>query len=438
MVTEFPEKLRLWGIGGVGMSALAQHLHLAGHQITGYDREASPFTQILEKLHIPIDYEPAPEKVASVEGIIYTPAIPSDFPEWKAVRDRKLPVWRRAQALSAVVASYEVIAVAGAHGKTTTSAILAWLLWEIGESPTAFVGGLMRNFDNNYLAGSSRWLVVEADEYDRAMLLLRPRHAILQSTEPDHLEIYGSPQGVEMAYRAFVEQVEGLLVVGPNVPDLGRRAIRYSLRHYEAYADGVLFAYEWEGHKREVEWQQIGRHLAENAAAALTLLEAMGFSFDTLQKALRGFRGVARRMEVIPAGEHIIVSDYAHHPTEIIRTLEALREAFPGRNILAVFQPHLYSRTAFFAKEFAEALDMADFILLFPIYAAREPSTAQVSSMLISQHLTKPHAVAIPLSSTMEWFDLLPLKQPSVLVLMGAGDIYQMVSHVQTRITKTA
>ncbi|MDW8416991.1 MAG: cyanophycin synthetase [Bacteroidia bacterium] len=432
----FPERLRLWGIGGVGMSAIAQHLLRLGHQISGYDREPSPFTDILDKLKVPIDYVPSLERLQEAEGIIYTPAIPSDFPEWSAVQVRRLPTWRRAQALAMIADSYEVIAVAGAHGKTTTSAILTWLLHAIGESPTGFVGGLMRNFGNNYLAGSSPWMIVEADEYDRAMLLLHPQHAILQSIDPDHLEIYGSPKGLEDAYRAFVQQVKGLLVLGPSVPDLGRQAIRYTLRHYEAQGERITFAYEWQGHKREAAWGQIGRHFAENAAAALTLLEALGFDFDRLRNALMGFCGVARRMEVIPVGDHVIVSDYAHHPTEILRTLEALREAFPQKKLVAIFQPHLYSRTAFFAKEFAYALSAADFILLFPIYAAREPSTQHVSSMLISQHLSTPHVEVVPSDPNMGWNKLLSNQPPSVFAFMGAGDIYQMIPSVQLYLTE--
>lgn len=419
-----PKSLRLWGIGGVGMSALAQHLLRGGHQITGYDREASPFTEILQRQGIRIDYTPSPEAAAAAEGIIYTPAIPEDFPEWETVKAHHLPVWRRAEALSIVLEPYQVLAVAGAHGKTTTTAILTWLLYRMGESPTAFVGGLMKNFDNNYLAGTGDLAVVEADEYDRAMLRLYPAHAIIQSTEPDHLEIYGSAEALLEAYRQFAQQVRGELVLGREVPDLGRPALRYEMKHYEAMGDAVHFAYQWKGGHRQAYWRQVGRHFAENAAAALTLLEALGYGFDRLQAALAEYAGVARRLEIYPAGRHIVVSDYAHHPTEIRRTLEALREAYPKHKIIAVFQPHLHSRTAFFAQDFAEALSKSDYVVLFPIYAAREPSTSSISHKLISQHLVVPFEEVVPLGIDMEWVFNMPYEQPSVVAFLGAGDIY--------------
>lgn len=423
---ELPKRLRLWGIGGVGMSALAQHLLRTGHELTGYDREESPQTALLAQLGIPIDFLPNPTRLDKAEGVVYTPAIPADFPEWEEVRKRSLPTWRRAQALAQVLTPYEVLAVAGAHGKTSTSALLTWLLHRLGEAPTAFVGGLMRNFHSTYVAGTSRWAVAEADEYDRAMLLLRPAHAILQSVEPDHLEIYGSAEGVLEAYRTFAQQVAGICVGPSRLPDLGRPLLRYQLLSYEATQDQVHFQYAWEGKVREISWQQLGRAYAENAAAALTLLEALGFSFLTLSQALEGFLGVHRRMELHPSPTgHLIVSDYAHHPTEITATLQALREAFPTKRLFVFFQPHLYSRTAFFAKQFGEALSLADRVYLFPIYAAREPSTGEVTHRLISQHIRVP--VTEVLSLGPEMFSMLPSSPPAVIAFLGAGDIYKWV-----------
>lgn len=431
-----PKDLRFWGIGGVGMSALAQHFHRLGHRITGYDREASPFTEKLEALGIPVDYTPRIEALEEAKGVIYTPAIPSDFPEWEAVRRLHLPVWRRAEALAIAVAPYQTLAVAGAHGKTSTAAILTWLLHALGESPTAFVGGMMRNFESNYVAGTGQWAVVEADEYDKAMLRLHPAHAIIQSMEPDHLEIYGTAEGVEAAYRQFAGQVRGHLVIAPGVPDPGRPFIRYEVETYAVSETQACFTYRWDSHRRKACWGQIGRHFAENAAAALTLLEVLGYAPDRLHEALTHFHGVARRMELHKAGSHIVVSDYAHHPTEIRRTLQALREAYPAHRLIAIFQPHLYSRTVFFAKDFAQALGMADYVVLFPIYAARESSTPHISHKLISQHLTVPHREVIPLESDMSWLSDLPVSSPSVVALLGAGDIYRLTVAVQLLLTK--
>ncbi len=420
-----PKHVRLWGIGGVGMSALAEHYQRTGHFVTGYDREPSPQTKRLERLGIQIDYEPRSEPLPEVEAIIYTPAIPEDFPEWEWALQRGLPLYRRSEALAMAVASYQVLAVAGAHGKTSTAAVLTWLLQGVGASPTAFVGGLMRNFGSTYVPGSGSYAVVEADEYDRAMLRLSPAHGIILSTEPDHLEIYGSTEAVLEAYRTFCHQITGICVTGPTVPPLGRPALSYQLSGYEVVSPGaVRFSYEWAGGRREASWRILGRVYAENAAAALVLLEAMGFPFSALAEALTGFEGVFRRMDwQLVAPGRVAMLDYAHHPTEIRRTIEAIRESFPGWQIIVFFQPHLYSRTAFFAKDFALALDLADTTILLPIYAAREPFTPQISSELIYQHMRGSAELALDLQCGMSMLDKL-LRPPSVVVLMGAGDVY--------------
>lgn len=284
----------------------------------------------------------------------------------------------------------------------------------------------MRNFHNTYITGTGNWAVAEADEYDRAMILLKPAHAIIQSVEADHLEIYGSAEGVLEAYRTFAQQVKGLCVGPTRLPDLGRPLLRYQLSAYETREGQVCFRYEWEGKRREVCWHQLGRAYAENASAALTLLEALGLPFTELAQALQDFAGVHRRIELysLPTG-HLIVSDYAHHPTEIRTTLQALREAFPSKPLLVLFQPHLYSRTAFFAKQFGEALSLADRVYLFPIYAAREPSTGEVTHRLISPHIAAPVEEDLPLGA--EMFSMLPSSPPAVIALLGAGDIYKWV-----------
>ncbi|MCX7606067.1 MAG: UDP-N-acetylmuramate--L-alanine ligase [Bacteroidia bacterium] len=434
---DLPKRLRLWGIGGVGMSALAQHLHRRGHILTGYDREPSPLTELLFERGIPIDFQPNPSRLEQTEGIIYTPAIPRDFPEWEEVRRRGLPTWRRAEALSACVAPYSVIAVAGAHGKTTTSAILSWLLHAVGASPTAFVGGIMRNFSSTYVAGESDWAVVEADEYDRAFHLLQPIHAILQSVDPDHLEVYGSAEGVLEAYRVFLSQVKDLCVGPERLPDLGRRILRYELIDYSAEKGEITFSYRWAGGKRTAVWYQLGHHYAENASAALTLLEALGYGVAPLLEALTEFQGVHRRMETYPVSDkYWVVSDYAHHPTEIRATIQSIRSIFPDKQLVVFFQPHLYSRTAFFAKEFAEALSAADRVVLFPIYAAREPSTPHVTSKLISQHICVPVYEVVTLNLSMQEFSTILPSHPAVILVLGAGDIYQLVPFILEYLAK--
>jgi UDP-N-acetylmuramate--alanine ligase len=417
---------RFLGIGGVGMSALAEHYHRQGQEVSGYDREPSPQTERLSALGIPIDFSPRLERVREATEVVYTPAIPEDFPELLEARRLGLRVLRRAEALAQAVESYQVLAVAGAHGKTSTSAILAWLLHRLGALPVAFVGGQMRNFGGTYLPGSGPYAVVEADEYDRAMLRLSPAHAIITSTEPDHLEIYGDAAGVLAAYQAFRERVGGYCVVPAQVVGI-REAIRVEVRDYQVVGEGRFrFVYRWDGGEREVEWSHLGRLYAENAALALTLLEVLGFSPTALREALAGYAGVARRLEWQRlAPDLVAVLDYAHHPTEIARTIDTLREAFPGWQIIVLFQPHLFSRTAFFDKEFALVLGKADEVVLFPIYPAREPYTPHISVKTISQHLVKPAREVVALEQGMREVDIL-LKRPAVIVLMGAGDIYTL------------
>ncbi len=408
------------------MSALAEHYHRSGYRVSGYDREPSPQTERLRGLGIRIDFEPCLEQVQEAGGVVYTPAIPEDFPELVEARRLNLPVWRRGEALAHAVQGYQTLAVAGAHGKTSTSAVLTWLLHRLGVAPLAFVGGQMRNFGSTYLHGTGPYAVVEADEYDRAMLRLSPAHAIITSTEPDHLEIYGDAEGVLAAYRAFRERVRGYCVVSAHVEGI-REAIRVRLLEYGCgEKEPFRFAYEWDGQRREVEWSHLGRLYAENAALALSLLEVIGFPFESLREALRGYAGVARRLEWQQiAPDLVVVLDYAHHPTEIARTIETLREAFPGWQIVALFQPHLFSRTAFFAKEFALALEKADALVLFPIYPAREPYTPHISVKTISQHLGRPAQEVVALEQGMKEVDNL-LRRPAVVVLMGAGDIYTL------------
>ncbi len=417
-------RLRFLGIGGVGMSALAEHFHRRGHQVSGYDREPSPQTVHLQTLNIPVDFTPRVERLSEVDAVIYTPAISSDFEELMAAHQNGIPCLRRAEALALAVEPYEVLAVAGAHGKTSTSAILAWLLHAVGASPTAFVGGRMQNFGSTYLYGEGPQAVVEADEYDRAMLRLSPAHAIITSTEPDHLEIYGTAAEVLSAYRAFRTKVRGLCIVPEAVQDI-QDVIQVRLHRYSREKSGqATFVYDWQGHRREAVWSHLGRVYAENAALALTLLEAMGWAPGQLLTALADYKGVSRRLEwQLIRPDLAMVLDYAHHPTEIRRTIETLREDFSGWQVIVLFQPHLYSRTAFFAKEFALALEAADQVFLFPIYPAREPYTPHISAKTISQHLHNAVWEVVDLTQVMSRLCNL-LREPSVVVVMGAGDIY--------------
>jgi UDP-N-acetylmuramate--alanine ligase len=434
------------GVTGAGMSALAELLLRSGGKVTGCDAHPGPTAAALGGLGLEVATGHDPAHVEGAAAVVVTAAVPPDHPELAAARARGIPVLKRAQALGAVVNRGVVVAVAGTHGKTTTTAMTTAILAEAGLDPTGFVGGRMRAWNGGLRPGSDRLFVVEADEYDRSFLALRPRIAVVTAVEADHLDVYGSVEAIEEAFREFLAPVPEDGLIAACVDDDGARRILREVRGARTLGYGLsraaeLRATDIEQHGRgsrfrveeggapltELTLRVPGLHNVRNALGALAAARAAGADVDAAQRALAAFEGVDRRFQVVgQAGGVVFVDDYAHHPTEITATLAAARAAYPSRRIVAVFQPHLYTRTRDFADEFGRALAGADVAWVADVYPAREAPIPGVTGALVA------HAVEAAGGSEVHYHpDLASLAealaaalQPGdVCITLGAGNI---------------
>lgn len=432
------------GIGGIGMSALARYYRLMGHPVSGYDRTRTPLTDQLAAEGIPVYYEQDAARIAQAGAVIYTPAV-KDGPEAEALRRLTVPVLKRAEALGQISRQRRTVAVAGTHGKTTTTSLASHLQVALGMDPTCFVGGIAANLGSNFRYGTGAWVVTEADEFDRSFLQLRPEVAVLTSVDADHLDIYGSAGGVEQSYADFVRQVEpsGVLLAHDNLCDWVRglapapscRVLFYGesaeadWRAVGVRAEGltVHFTVVWAGGRAPVALRMPGRHNVANALAAIGAAVAAGAQPEAACQAVGDFRGVKRRFEVYLDGLRLsYVDDYAHHPTELEALIAAARAAYPDRRLALVFQPHLYSRTRDFFEGFAEVLSRADRVVLAPIYPARElPIVGVTSEALASTMPLRPPVVPLPelVPTLRDWATEAILTERWVLLTAGAGDI---------------
>jgi len=419
------------GIGGIGMSALARYFHREGKQVAGYDRSESVVTRQLMDEGIEVYFEPQIERIAAADLIVYTPALPADHPELIESRAQHKPLHKRAEVLGFISKEYKTLAIAGTHGKTTTSTMLAWLLKQAGINITAFLGGLSANLGGNFVHGDSDWVVVEADEYDRSFMHLFPEWSLINSLDPDHLDIYGTPAEMVATYQEFARQGQHLLLsdlidrkgFGEQVETFGRTGTY----RFENLEHGELISrFDFAGPNIEVQGLELGlpgEHNVRNMVAALALASKLGVHADALKRGVASFRGIYRRFELQGHGERLtFVDDYAHHPEEIKAAISTARAMFPQRQLMVVFQPHLYTRTRDFYDGFAEALNKADCVLLMDIYPARELPIEGVSTEgirdrmdLAETHLVKREALMEAIKSR-----LLP---PTMLLTLGAGDI---------------
>jgi UDP-N-acetylmuramate--alanine ligase len=433
------------GIGGIGMSALARYFLQRGVTVSGYDRTATPLTRELERRGMDIHYQADPKRIPAVGPevlIVYTPAMPRDFPELVHVREGGYALMKRAEVLGLISRATRCVGVAGTHGKTTTTTLTTYLMTTAGLDPSAFLGGIARDFDGNYVHGSSDWMVVEADEYDRSFLQLRPEIAVVLSTDPDHLDIYGNhEQMLETGYRAYARQIKSG----------GQLIVRYDVAHHFEGIEQVLLTTfgigtgdfcaqkvrveegafhfdlrEPDGHLIQgLRTALPGRHNVENAVAACAVTRLAGGDENDLRQGLANFHGIARRFEVVlRSPEIVIIDDYAHHPTELEAAISAARELYPERTIRGVFQPHLYSRTQDFAAGFARALDRLDEPILLPIYPAREEPIPGITSQSIYGLMKNDRR---RLLSKEQLLNLGRELGDGVLLLLGAGDIDALV-----------
>jgi len=392
------------GIGGAGMAPLAQLLLHAGGMVSGCDAAPGEAVRQLEARGVTVYRGHDAAHVQGCGALIVTSALPADHPERRAAEELGIPVFKRAAALGAVVGRGRVAAIAGTHGKTTTTALTAAVLQAAGMDPTALVGGNVPAWDGNLLAGGDETFVVEADEYDRSFLTLHPDVAVVTTLEADHLDIYGTLQGVEEAFAAFLGQVkpDGVVLacgddrgVGRLLPLVtGQRVVSYGLsagamlRAEDVISEGgeMRFRVVEEGKGLgTARIRMAGVHNVRNALAAVGVGRCFGAEWEAIAEGLASFSGVTRRFERIGAAGGVeVYDDYAHHPTEVEATLRAARERFPDLRLVAAFQPHLYSRTRDFAAEFGRALALADVVLVADVYPAREAPIPGVTGQLVA------------------------------------------------------
>lgn len=425
------------------MSALARYFLKLGKPVAGYDRTATPLTRALESegalLHFEDSVEAIPQAFRDPNGtlVVYTPAVPPTHKELGYFRHEGFQVTKRAEVLGMISKHSRCLAVAGTHGKTTTSCILAHLLREAGLEITAFLGGVSEDFGSNFVMEGTGYTVVEADEFDRSFLWLSPEVACITSMDADHLDIYGSGEALQEAFREFAGRVSpgGTLLVRNGLPLAGLRYgidddADFSIRNLRTDSGGYLFDIEAPGRTfREVRFCKPGRHNLLNGLAAFAMALQVVPPSDRLVNALATFRGVERRFSYrLQSDDLVYIDDYAHHPAEIDAVYQAVREMHPGKEILAVFQPHLYSRTRDFGPEFARSLSRFDEIWLMDIYPAREQPIEGVDSNWLLSQIENPRKRWV---SREELIDQIIKAAPRVLVTMGAGDIGQESRPIQ-------
>lgn len=433
------------GIGGIGMSAIARYLKNNRHNIYGYDRTRTQLTAELEKEGMNITYEDDINHLPEViDLVIYTPAIPAENKILKEIIKRGIQLNKRAFALAEIVKEKKVIAIAGTHGKTTTSGLLAHLLYNSKIGCSAFLGGIANNYSTNMLCDTkSEYVVVEADEYDRSFLNLNPFVSAITSISPDHLDIYQNKENLEQAFAQFVNQTDknGHVFLKKEVNieiDEQIKTNTYSLTDIESdyYAWNVrvsngsyYFDYHTPGKVYyDMQMTYPGIHNIENAVLALSIALSLGVNEYELRAALKSFKGMKRRFDLkCKTDETIYYDDYAHHPEEIEATITSLKHLYPNKRICGIFQPHLYSRTKDFADQFAEALENLDDIILLPIYPAREEAIPGITSKTILHKINKMDKYHV---TKEQLFPLLSALQPELLVTLGAGDIDQLVEPI--------
>ena len=440
------------GIGGIGMSALARYFKYLGKDISGYDRTRTDLTAELEREGMKIYYEEnanlIPDSIrrnlGSEENLfIFTPAIPKEHEELSLLRINNIRLYKRAEILGLISESLPTVAIGGTHGKTTTTSLLTYICKTAGMSFISFVGGINENFKSNLvIQGEAKFMITEADEYDRSFLKLQPQHAILTSMDPDHLDIYQSADSMKESFRQFAGLVKekGMLLVQKKLEKevSGSDTRTYSVNQdadYKAeninYNDGK-FTFDFVGPQTRISAVKLslpGYHNLENALAASAMAITLGASEDSIREALSTYKGVKRRFEYQISTENLkYIDDYAHHPEEINAVVTSLRKMYPGKKITGVFQPHLFSRTRDLAEGFADSLSKLDELILLEIYPAREkPIPGINSSWLLDQvNLEKKS-----LCSKEDLIEMLGRKNPEILITIGAGDIDQMVKPIK-------
>ena len=438
------DRIYFVGIGGIGMSALARWFRAREKPVAGFDRVDTPLTKELttegceihfddDVLHIPIAY-----KGQSGTLVVYTPAIPSDHQELSFFKENNFTLKKRSEVLGMLTEGHYTIAVAGTHGKTTTSSMIAHLLNGMSGGVTAFVGGIMSNYNSNILIGDENApIVVEADEFDRSFLQISPNYTVVTSVDADHLDIYESKFELAKAFSEFVSRTEGkgriLMSSDSGVQITGPEYLSYDLKLGDVTSEALRIvegAYVFTYRKGRVKINDLflyvpGHHNVMNALAAVNVAFEMGLSDKMIRTRLKTYKGVKRRFEYIQRfGKTVFIDDYAHHPTEITAVIRSVRSLYSRRRLTVVFQPHLFTRTRDFMTEFAESLDLADEVILLPIYPAREKPIKDITSEALLELMTIENKRVADKEKLIEIFEE---ARPDVLMTLGAGDIDKVV-----------
>ena len=434
------------GIGGIGMSAIARYYHKKGLKVTGYDKTPSELTLALENEGIEVHYEDNIDFIPKdVENtlVVYTPAVPKDMGELVYVQEKGYRVIKRSRTLGEIAQGQRCLAVAGTHGKTTTSTLLAHIFQDSEEGCSAFLGGISKNHDTNLLVSENNTIVAEADEFDRSFLQLFPEIAVITSMDADHLDIYSDISNMHDAFKAFAGQVSGTVITKLGLPicqeDTKADILRYSYDDSKAdfFAGNITvdecgyftFDLHWPGGTiKDCKVGIPGWINVENAVAASAIALTYGLDPEKVKAALASFQGVKRRFDIhLNTPQCSYIDDYAHHPKEIAAAVSSMREIFPGRRLTAIFQPHLYTRTRDFADEFAQALSQVDKLILLDIYPAREEPIPGVTSEIIFSNVTIKEKVLLNKEELMDYLQTEPV---DTLITFGAGNIDRYIKPI--------
>jgi UDP-N-acetylmuramate--alanine ligase len=448
------------GVGGIGMSALARYFNHYGKTVYGYDKTSSVLTQELENEKIPCHYSEDVELLKKILSnykpeevlVVYTPAVPVNHAEYVYLTSNNYVIKKRSEVLGEITKQFKTIAIAGTHGKTTTTTLVTHLLKTAGINCYSFMGGISKNYGTNLLLGDPNdkdaYVVVEADEYDRSFLTLFPQIAVITSVDADHLDIYGNKDAMHESYLLFSKQVKngGVLIVKKNVDNelkLTDKRLIYSLNLNTGYCaesikvEGGEFHYNIKSEVEAVTGVTIGLpglHNVENSIAAVAVAQQLGVKADKIKEGLRSFQGVKRRFDYRVKSKNLVyVDDYAHHPEELKAAIGAAKQLYPDKKITGVFQPHLFSRTRDFADGFAESLDLLDECILLDIYPARELPIEGVTSQMLLDKMKSKQKHLVKKENLLEFLKDRPLE---VLLTMGAGDIDKFVQPIEEMLKK--
>ncbi|MBE7689205.1 UDP-N-acetylmuramate--L-alanine ligase [Tenacibaculum piscium] len=432
------------GIGGIGMSAIAQYFAVNGKNVFGYDKTPSPITQKLENIGVKIHFEDAVENIETSclnkqeTFVVYTPAIPKTHQELNYFINNGFKVLKRAEILGEITKNTKCLAVAGTHGKTTTSAILGHIMQPV--KATSFLGGIAENYNSNLILGEDKISVVEADEFDRSFLKLSPNIACITSMDADHLDIYGENEMLQASFNEFANKVTDTLIIAKGLPLKGLTYAIDETADYQAYnvkigTGNYIFDVKTPTSEiKNIEFNLPGKHNMMNALAALAMADVYGISLENIKHQLKTFKGVQRRFSYkIKTEKIVLIDDYAHHPTEINAVINSVREMYPNKKVLGVFQPHLFTRTKDFVDDFANALSKFDSLLLLDIYPARELPIKGVNSTWLLDKVIMENKMLVAKENLSDEI----LKNGSNIVIMiGAGDIGLLVPQIKEDLNK--